>query len=63
MKEQEIIIKISTENYKRTEAVANLMGRSVENLTEDALESFLYTVKDYLNHIDEHVFPRQIFFD
>ena len=63
MKEQEIKIKISTDNYKRTEAVANIMGRSVESLTEEALESFLYTVKDYLTHIDQHVFPRQIFFE
>ncbi len=63
MKEQEINIKISNDNYKRIEAVANIMGISVETLTEQSLESFLYTVKDYLTHIDEHVFPQQIMFE
>ena len=63
MKEQEIKIKLSTDNYKRTEAVADLMGISVETLTEQSLESFLYTVKDHLNHIDQHVFPQQIMFE
>ncbi len=63
MQNQKISINISKNNYMSIEAIANIMEISVEKLTMEALESFLYTVKEHLRGIDEHVFPQQIMFE
>ena len=62
MKNNEITICLNDENLKRVEALADTMGITIEELTEKALGSFLYTVNDYLQNINEQVFP-QIMFD
>ncbi len=58
MENNEMKIKISTEDFSRAQAVADIMGITEEELVEKALGSFLYTVKDYITHIEEHVFPQ-----
>ena len=63
MNKNDITIRIDNSKLKRTEAVANIMGISAEKLTEEALDSFLYTVREHLRGIEEHAFPQQIMFD
>jgi len=63
MSDRVITIKLDEKSYKKAVAVANIMGITREELTKKALGSFLYTVKDYLTNIEEHVFPEQIMFD
>ena len=61
MKNNEITIGLNDENLKRVKALADTMGITIEELTEKALASFLYTVDDYLQNINEQVFPQIMF--
>ncbi len=63
MKNTEIKIKLNEKDFKRAVAVADIMVISVDELTENALKSFLYTVKAYLEGIEEHVLPQQIMYE
>ena len=58
MENNEIKININNEISSRTKAVADIMGITEEELAEKALRSFLFTVNDYITHIEEHVFPQ-----
>ena len=58
MENNEININISNEYYRQDKLVADFMGITEEELAEKALRSFLYTGKDYITHIEKHVFPQ-----